>query len=65
VGSNEVFRDPVVEYASKLWAADVSAELHVWPGAFHSFDALFPQTPVSSAARLVHESWIRRILDLA
>lgn len=64
VGSNEVFRDPVVAYASKLWAAGVSAELHVWPGAFHGFDALFPETPVSNAARLVHENWLRRILDL-
>ena len=62
VGASEPFRDPVVEYASKLWAAGVSAELHIWPGGFHGFDALLPEVPVSAAARAVHEDWLRRIL---
>ncbi|SES37763.1 Acetyl esterase/lipase, partial [Lentzea xinjiangensis] len=42
VGSAEVFRDEAVAYASRLWAAGVQAELHVWPGGFHIFDGAVP-----------------------
>lgn len=62
VGANEVFRDPAVEYATKLWAAGVDAELHVWPGAFHGFDAAFPGVPVSQASLDSREDWLRRTL---
>lgn len=62
VGSNEVFRDPAVQYASKLWAAGVSAELHVWPGGFHAFDCMFPHVPVAAAAQAAQEDYLRRVL---
>jgi acetyl esterase/lipase len=44
VGSAETFRDENVAYASKLWASGIQAELHVWPGAYHRFQAFAPPT---------------------
>ncbi len=60
VGSSEVFRDEDVAYASRLWAAGVQAELHVWPGAFHSFDSFAPQAELSQAAENARVAWLRR-----
>ncbi len=62
-GSAEVFRDEVVDYASRLWAAGTQAELHVWAGGFHSFDLVAPTSPVGMASLAVREDWLRRILD--
>ncbi len=43
----DLLRDEAVEYARKLYDAGVSTELHVFPGAFHSFDVCFPNTEIS------------------
>lgn len=50
-GSEEVFRDEDVDYATRIWAAGGHAELHLWAGGFHGFDALFPRACLSAAAR--------------
>lgn len=63
VGSAEVFRDEDVEYASRLWAAGVQAELHVWAGGFHGFDAAAPTAAVSVTARATRNAWLSRILS--
>jgi acetyl esterase/lipase len=60
VGSVEVFRDEAVAYATGIWAAAGSAELHVWPGAFHSFDLVAPDAAVSLAAQQARLDWLRR-----
>jgi acetyl esterase/lipase len=62
VGSAEVFRDEAVTYASRLWAAGVQAELHVWPGGFHMFDQLAPAAALSAIARDTRSAWVRRTL---
>lgn len=62
-GSAEVFRDEDVAYASRIWAQGGSAELHVWPGAFHGFDQFVPQARVSVAAREARNSWLARHID--
>jgi acetyl esterase/lipase len=62
-GSAEVFRDEDVDYATRIWAAGGRAELHVWPGGFHGFDALFPQAPLSAAARRTRTEWLARTLE--
>jgi acetyl esterase/lipase len=62
VGSAEVFRDPTVDYAVRLWQAGGAAELHVWPGAFHGFDRVVPEARVSQAARQARVDWLRRLL---
>lgn len=62
VGACEVFRDEDVAFASALWAAGVSAELHVWAGAFHGFAEISPLAPVSRAALVTRDNWFQRIL---
>ncbi|MFJ6302177.1 alpha/beta hydrolase [Pseudarthrobacter oxydans] len=62
VGSAEVFRDECVEYATRLWAAGVQAELHVWRGGFHGFEAFAPTTPVAVRSRATRADWLRRTL---
>ncbi len=65
VGSAEVFRDEAVEYASKLWAAGVRAELHVWAGGFHIFEGPAPTAAVSIAALAARDRWLSRTLRTA
>ncbi|MEV6154612.1 alpha/beta hydrolase [Nonomuraea sp. NPDC052129] len=63
VGSAETFRDEDVTYASRIWQAGGSAELHVWPGGFHGFDGLVPQAVLSQNAREARARWLGRILS--
>ena len=62
-GSAEVFRDEDAAYAAGIWAAGGEAELHVWPGGFHGFDALFPAARLSIIARRTRSDWLGRILN--
>ncbi|WEH13432.1 alpha/beta hydrolase fold domain-containing protein [Streptomyces sp. VNUA24] len=62
VGSAETFRDEDVTYASRIWQAGGSAELHVWPGGFHGFDGLVPRAALSADAREARLRWLRRLL---
>ncbi|SOR77827.1 MULTISPECIES: alpha/beta hydrolase [Streptomyces] len=62
VGSAETFRDESIAYADRLWRAGGQAELHVWPGAFHNFDALVPRARISREARRARLGWLRRLL---
>ncbi|EFX05935.1 esterase/lipase [Grosmannia clavigera kw1407] len=51
VGECDVFRDPVVAYATNMWRCGSTCELHVWPGAFHLFDGMDnPDVPLIHAA---------------
>lgn len=61
-GSAEVFRDEDVAYASAIWAAGGQAELHVWAGGPHGFDAQFPQAQLSVTARRTRGEWLGRVL---
>jgi acetyl esterase/lipase len=62
VGSAELFRDDNVLYASLLWASGVQAELHVWPGAYHRFQAFAPNAKLSVVADASRDAWVRRVL---
>lgn len=64
-GSAEVFRDEDVAYASAIWVVGGVAELHVWAGGFHSFDAMAPQAAVSVAARETRTRFVARILGIS
>ena len=61
-GTAELFRDEDVAYATGIWGAGGQAELHVWAGGFHGFDALFPQARLSVAARTTRSEWLARLL---
>jgi acetyl esterase/lipase len=61
-GSAEVFRDEDTDYATRIWAAGGQAELHVWAGGFHGFDALYPQANISATARRTRTDWLTRLL---
>jgi acetyl esterase/lipase len=65
VGSAEMFRDEVVDFTSRIWAAGGSAELHVWAGGFHAYDVALPQAAISVATRAARTSWLRRTLALS
>jgi acetyl esterase/lipase len=62
-GSAEVFRDEDVAYAMALWRAGIQAELHVWPGGFHGFDMIVPNSPISQAAIAARDAWVKRHLS--
>jgi acetyl esterase/lipase len=47
VGSIDLFVEEDIEYARRLIAAGVPAELHVVPGAYHGYDLLVPKAAVS------------------
>ncbi|MFM9500314.1 alpha/beta hydrolase [Streptomyces galilaeus] len=64
VGSAEVFRDEVVAYASSIWAAGGSADLHVWAGGFHLYELVAADTVIGTASREARTSWVRRTLGL-
>lgn len=49
----------------RIWAAGGQAELHVWAGGFHGFDALYPQAHLSATARRTGTDWLARLLNSA
>ena len=63
VGSAETFRDEVVTFASRIWAAGGDAELHVWSGGFHAFYLDLPEAQLSVAALRARVDWLRRLLS--
>ena len=62
VGSVEALRDDTQRYAERLWRCGAEAELHVWSGAFHSFDEWVPDAVVSRTAKRARADWLRRLL---
>jgi acetyl esterase/lipase len=47
VGGLDMFLDECLDYAARLTAAGVNTEVHVYPGAFHAFDAFAPLARVA------------------
>jgi acetyl esterase/lipase len=62
VGSAETFRDEDIDYAARIWAAGGDAELHVWPGGAHGFEALVPDSAITQHAREARANWLSRLL---
>lgn len=51
VGALDLFLEEDIEYAKRLRSAGVPTELHVYPGAYHGFDAFAPQSGGAKAVR--------------
>lgn len=62
VGELEVFRDEDIAYATRLLQAGVPTELHVYPGAFHAWDAFAPEAAVTVQAVRDRVGAMRRAL---
>jgi acetyl esterase/lipase len=62
VGSVEALRDEAVAYVTRVWQSGGDAELHVWSGAFHSFDEWVPDAVVSRTADATRIAWLQRLL---
>lgn len=58
VGEVDVFRDEAIDFAARLLAAEVPAELHVYPGAYHASEMIAPE------AALSQRIWATRIAAL-
>jgi acetyl esterase/lipase len=63
VGTLDGFLDEDIEYARRLNAAGVPADLHVFAGAPHGFDSLLPGTAVAGRGRAILEEWLGRHLN--
>ncbi|MFF3222389.1 alpha/beta hydrolase [Nocardia suismassiliense] len=63
VGSVEALRDEAIAYATRIGQAGGQIELHMWSGAFHSFDEWVPQAIVSKTAKRARADWLRRLLN--
>jgi acetyl esterase/lipase len=61
VGSAEIFRSEAIDYANRIWRVGGDAELHVWSGGFHGFQA-YPHAAVAQAAIEARRSWLARVL---
>ncbi len=62
VGSLDVFRDEDITYASRLLAAGIPTELHVYPGAPHGFEMICPDAGIAKACQRDITDGLRRAL---
>lgn len=62
VGTNDVLRDEIVDYATRLTQSGVSTELHMWPGASHGFDEVAPESRSAGLARHLRLQWAERLM---
>jgi acetyl esterase/lipase len=65
VGDIDLLLEEDLEYARRLIASHVPTELHVYPGAFHAFDAFAPMAPVSQRFLSERNDALRRALKSA
>jgi acetyl esterase/lipase len=63
VGTADLFHEEVVTYGQRLREAGVGCEIHVIDGAFHGFDAVCPDAPVSHEYRAAQLDALGRALN--
>lgn len=50
VGALDPFRDETINYVKALTSANVPVEFHLYPGCFHEFEAMVPNSYISNKA---------------
>jgi acetyl esterase/lipase len=61
-GELDLFRDEDIAYASRLLAAGVPTELHVYPGVVHGFDLFAPHAAVTRRYRRERDEALDRFV---
>ena len=64
VGAVESLRDEAINYVSRILSEGGDAELHVWGGAFHSFDQWVPEAILSKSAHANRVDWMKRLMNI-
>ncbi|WP_414714330.1 alpha/beta hydrolase [Sphingobium sp.] len=62
VGAIDLFGAEDIDYARRLIDANVPTELLVVPGAYHGFEHIDPQAPLSQRFNIALESALARAL---
>lgn len=62
VGQLDPFRDETLTYIQKLCQAGVDVEFHLYPGAYHGFDGVAPQSSISQRAIAEYISSLKHVL---
>jgi acetyl esterase/lipase len=65
VGSREVFFDEDVDYAQRLALAGIPVELHVYPSAYHGWDAFAPTSQLAQRFYIDRDEALKRALHPA
>jgi acetyl esterase/lipase len=63
-GTCEVFRDAAVRFATRIWQAGGTAELHVWPGMYHGASIFEPDVTVGRDMMRCQQGFLHRILRM-
>jgi acetyl esterase/lipase len=61
-GACEVFRDAAVRFATRIWQAGGTAELHVWPGMYHGASIFEPNVTVGKDMMRSQQGFLHRIM---
>ena len=65
VGDLDLFLDENIAYAQKLTRDGTPTHFHIFPGAYHGFNAFAPEAPVSVACNAEIFSFIAKLLNEA
>lgn len=65
VGGVDLFVSEDIEYARRLTEAGVSTELHVFPGAYHAFDRVAPDTEIAQRFTKTKMDFLKRALAVS
>jgi acetyl esterase/lipase len=63
VGDHDLLRDENIAYANRLMQAGVPTELHVYPGAFHAFEIVVPNSRIGQRAATEYVTALKQALN--